>query len=186
MSLLFFFQRTHGNSITSVHCFNFFTLLQKWINTHWSLWYLWGVFIYIPRLEISMSKLCKPDLTNTACMSINNEHYFEATTHFFCVLFSAAPPVTFADIPEEDLFKSVVEQEQLVLSCEVSRADGVVQWYKDGTEMQPSNNITMRAEGTERNLTIHSAQLSDTGTYTCRAGDNVLVFKVNIRGNEIA
>ncbi|XP_044072899.1 obscurin-like protein 1 isoform X8 [Siniperca chuatsi] len=92
-----------------------------------------------------------------------------------------APPVTFADIPEEDLFKSVVEQEQLVLSCEVSRADGVVQWYKDGTEMQPRNNITMQAEGTKRNLTIHSAQLSDTGTYTCRAGDNVLMFKVNIR-----
>ncbi|KAM9347673.1 obscurin-like protein 1 [Symphorus nematophorus] len=92
-----------------------------------------------------------------------------------------APPVTFADIPEEDLFKSVVEQEQLVLSCEVSRADGVVQWYKDGTELQPSDNITMQAEGTTRNLTIHSAQLSDTGTYTCRAGDNVLMFKVNIR-----
>ncbi|XP_040912804.1 obscurin-like protein 1 isoform X9 [Toxotes jaculatrix] len=92
-----------------------------------------------------------------------------------------APPVTFADIPEEDLFKSVVEKEQLVLSCEVSRTDGVVQWYKDGTEMQPSDNVTMQAEGTKRSLTIHSAQLSDTGTYTCRAGDNVLIFKVNIR-----
>ncbi|XP_032368886.1 obscurin isoform X2 [Etheostoma spectabile] len=93
----------------------------------------------------------------------------------------AAPPVTFVDIPEEDLFKSVVENEQLVLSCEVSRADGVVHWYKDGTEMQPCNNITMQAEGNTRNLTVHSAQLSDTGTYTCRAGDNVLMYKVNIR-----
>ncbi|XP_069010927.1 obscurin-like protein 1 isoform X12 [Embiotoca jacksoni] len=92
-----------------------------------------------------------------------------------------APPVTFADIPENDLFQSVVEQEQLVLSCEVSRAEGVVQWYKDGTEMQPSNNVTIQAEGTKRNVTIHSAQLSDRGTYTCRAGDNILIFKVNIR-----
>ncbi|XP_028446802.1 obscurin-like protein 1 isoform X9 [Perca flavescens] len=92
-----------------------------------------------------------------------------------------APPVTFVDIPEEDLFKSVVEKEEFVLSCEISRADGVVQWYKDGTEMQPCNNITMQAEGTTRNLTVHSAQLSDTGTYTCRAGDNVLMYKVNIR-----
>ncbi|KAL7384852.1 hypothetical protein ABVT39_010152 [Epinephelus coioides] len=91
------------------------------------------------------------------------------------------PPVTFADIPEEDLFKSVVEQEQLVLSCEVSRTDGVVQWYKDGIEMQPSNNITMQAEGTRRNLTVHSTQLSDTGTYTCRAGDNIIMYKVTIR-----
>lgn len=79
-----------------------------------------------------------------------------------------------------------MEQEQLVLSCEVSRADGVVQWYKDGTEMQPCNNITMQAEDIKRNLTVHSAKLSDTGTYTCRAGDNILMYKVNIRGNEIA
>ncbi|XP_056280837.1 obscurin isoform X3 [Pseudoliparis swirei] len=93
----------------------------------------------------------------------------------------AAPPVTFADIPEEDLFKSVVEQEQFVLSCEVSRADGVVQWYKDGIEMQPCDNMTTQAEGTKRHLAVHSAQLSDTGTYTCRAGDNVLMYKVNIR-----
>ncbi|KAK2839511.1 hypothetical protein Q5P01_013251 [Channa striata] len=93
----------------------------------------------------------------------------------------AAPPVTFADIGEEDLYKSVVEKEQLVLSCEVSRTDGVVQWYKDGTEIQPSNSVYMQAEGTKRNLTIHSAQLSDAGTYTCRVGDNILIFKVNIR-----
>ncbi|XP_068561252.1 obscurin isoform X1 [Cebidichthys violaceus] len=92
-----------------------------------------------------------------------------------------APPVTFADIREEDLFKSVAEREQFVLSCEVSRADGVVQWYKDGTEMQPCTNITMQAEGTKRNLTVNSAQLSNTGTYTCRAGDNILMYKVNIR-----
>ncbi|XP_054870899.1 obscurin isoform X4 [Amphiprion ocellaris] len=93
----------------------------------------------------------------------------------------AAPPVTFADVPEKDLFHSVVEHEQLMLSCEISRADGVVQWYKDGTEMQPSSNVTIHTDGTKRNLTVHSAQLSDTGTYTCRAGDNILIFKVTIR-----
>lgn len=100
----------------------------------------------------------------------------------FSVLFFAAPPVTFADVPENDLFRIAVEQEQLVLSCEVSRTDGVVQWYKDGIEIQPSSNIAMEAEGAKRNLIINSVQLSDTGTYTCRTGDNILIFKVNIRG----
>eukprot|EP00066_Takifugu_rubripes_P001160 XP_003962167.2 PREDICTED: obscurin-like protein 1 [Takifugu rubripes] len=92
-----------------------------------------------------------------------------------------APPVTFADIAEEDLFKTVVEQEELLLTCEVSRVDGVVQWYKDGAELQQGHNTTIQADGTKRNLTINSAQLSDMGTYTCRAGDNVIMFKVNIR-----
>ncbi|XP_078795456.1 obscurin isoform X14 [Oryzias latipes] len=93
----------------------------------------------------------------------------------------AAPPVTFADIQEKDLFQSVVEQEQLTLSCEVSRADGVVHWYKDGAEIQTSNNVTLQAESIKRSLTINSARISDTGTYTCRAGDSILSFKVNVR-----
>lgn len=94
------------------------------------------------------------------------------------------PPLTFADIPEKDLFTSVVEKEELVLSCDVSRPDGAVQWYKDGTEIRTNPDITIQAEGNERKVTIHSAKLSDTGTYTCRAGDNVLIFKVNIRGKD--
>lgn len=92
------------------------------------------------------------------------------------------PPLTFANVPEKDLFASAVEKEELVLSCDVSRPDGAVQWYKDGTEINTSADITIQAEGNSRKVTIHSAKLSDTGTYTCRAGDNVLIFKVNIRG----
>ncbi|XP_035029697.2 obscurin-like protein 1 isoform X9 [Hippoglossus stenolepis] len=92
-----------------------------------------------------------------------------------------SPPVTFADIPEEELFRSVVEREPLVLSCDVSRTDGAVQWYKDGAEMKPSDNVSLQTDGTRRDLTIRSAQLSDTATYTCRAGDHVLIFKVTIR-----
>lgn len=117
-------------------------------------------------------------------MSIN-QCYLGTTTYFFCVLFYTAPPVTFAEMSEEDLFKSVVENEQLVLSCEVSRTNGVVQWYRDGTEIQQRKNVTVQAEGTKRNLTIHSVQLSDAGTYTCRAGDNILIFKINVRGNDM-
>ncbi|CAG5865943.1 unnamed protein product [Menidia menidia] len=104
----------------------------------------------------------------------------DSDSNDFCVAVKA-PPVTFADVPEKELFQSVVENEQLVLSCEVSRADGIVQWHKDGTEIQPNSNVTMQAKDTKRNLTIHSAQLSDTGTYMCRAGDNILIFKVHVR-----
>ncbi|XP_041940394.1 obscurin-like protein 1 isoform X5 [Alosa sapidissima] len=92
-----------------------------------------------------------------------------------------APPVTFVYVPEEDLHKNIVEQECLTLSCEVSRADAMTQWYKDGVEVQPDDNSSLQTEGTVRKLTIQASQLSDSGTYTCRAGDSVLMFKVNVR-----
>ncbi|KAJ8403432.1 hypothetical protein AAFF_G00352040 [Aldrovandia affinis] len=92
-----------------------------------------------------------------------------------------APPVTFVAIPEEDLHKSIVELDPLVLYCEVSRPDATALWYKDGVEMQPSNNITIQADGSLRRLIIRSTQLSDAGMYTCRAGDNALIFKVTMR-----
>uniref|UniRef100_A0A8C1W3E7 Obscurin-like protein 1 n=1 Tax=Cyprinus carpio TaxID=7962 RepID=A0A8C1W3E7_CYPCA len=92
-----------------------------------------------------------------------------------------APPVTFAYIPEDDLHKNIVEQDNLLLCCQVSRSDATAQWYKDGVELKPCGNILIEAENTIRRLIILSAQLSDSGTYTCRAGDSALIFKVNVR-----
>uniref|UniRef100_A0A8C1QZ22 Obscurin-like protein 1 n=1 Tax=Cyprinus carpio TaxID=7962 RepID=A0A8C1QZ22_CYPCA len=93
----------------------------------------------------------------------------------------AAPPVTFAYIPEDDLHKNIVEQDNLLLCCQVSRSDANAQWYKDGVELKPCGNILIEAENTIRRLIILSAQFSDSGTYTCRAGDSALIFKVNVR-----
>ncbi|TSL54341.1 Obscurin [Bagarius yarrelli] len=92
-----------------------------------------------------------------------------------------APPVTFAYIPEEQLHKNVVEQDDLMLCCEVSRSSATTRWYKDGVEIQTSNKVTIATEHTKQTLIIQSVQMSDAGIYTCRAGGSALVFKVNVR-----
>ena len=61
-------------------------------------------------------------------------------------------------------------------------SDLVFPRYKDGCEIQPSDNITLQAEGTMRRLIIRSAETSDAGSYTCQAGNNSMEFTVNIRG----
>ncbi|XP_016527111.1 obscurin-like isoform X6 [Poecilia formosa] len=146
-------------------------------------WYKDGMKLgYWDKVEIKSDGLTRTLIIPSA-ESIHAGIY-ECSTSEDSVTFKVdvkAPPATFTDIPEKDLFRTAVEQEQLILSCEVSRTDGVVQWYKDGTEIQPSNNVSMEAEGTKRNLIINSAKLSDSGAYTCRTGDNILIFKVNIR-----
>lgn len=95
---------------------------------------------------------------------------------------SAAPPVTFVYISEEELHKNVVEQDSLFLCCEVSRSDATTQWYKDGVEILTSSKVIIEAEQTTRKLIIQSVRMSDAGTYTCRAGGSALIFKVNVRG----
>nr|XP_015214697.1 PREDICTED: obscurin-like protein 1 isoform X7 [Lepisosteus oculatus] len=92
-----------------------------------------------------------------------------------------APPVKFIEVHEEDLHKSVAESEPVVLYCELSRPDVDVHWYKDGVEIKPSDNISVQSDGTMRRLIIQSTNLSDSGMYTCRAGDSALIFKVNVR-----
>ncbi|XP_036425837.1 obscurin isoform X12 [Colossoma macropomum] len=92
-----------------------------------------------------------------------------------------APPVTFVYMPEEELHRNIMEQDNLFLCCEVSRFDAATQWYKDGVEIQPSDKVLIETENTIRKLIIQSVQLSDAGVYTCRAGDNALIFKVNVR-----
>ncbi|XP_038835461.1 obscurin-like protein 1 [Salvelinus namaycush] len=91
------------------------------------------------------------------------------------------PPVQFSGVPEEELQKSAMELDPVVLTCEVSREDANATWYKDGVEVQASNNITIQTEGTMRRLIIRCAETSDAGTYSCQSGDNSLSFTVNIK-----
>ncbi|XP_046886415.1 obscurin-like protein 1a isoform X2 [Hypomesus transpacificus] len=91
------------------------------------------------------------------------------------------PPVTFSAIPEDDLHKSAMELDPVVLHCEVSREDATALWYKDGREVQPSENVTLQAEGTMRRLILRSAEASDAGSYTCQAGNSSMTFTVHVK-----
>ncbi|XP_056156999.1 obscurin-like protein 1a [Lampris incognitus] len=93
----------------------------------------------------------------------------------------AGPPVEFTPIPAEDLHKSSMELDPVVLHCQVSKEDAIVVWYKDGCEIQAGDNITLQSEGTMRRLIIRSAETADAGNYTCQAGNNSVTFTVSVR-----
>ncbi|XP_028325054.1 obscurin-like protein 1a [Gouania willdenowi] len=90
-------------------------------------------------------------------------------------------PVEFSSVSEEELHKSSMELDPIVLLCYVSRDDAQVVWFKDGCEIQPSENITLQAEGTMRRLIVRSAETSDAGKYTCQAGNDSMEFTVDVR-----
>ncbi|XP_053085446.1 obscurin-like protein 1a isoform X4 [Pangasianodon hypophthalmus] len=91
------------------------------------------------------------------------------------------PPVSFKEIPLEERHKSTMELDPVVLHCELSRPDATAHWFKDGIEVFQNDNVTIKAEGTMQWFIIRSANLSDSGTYTCQAGENTMSFTVTVK-----
>lgn len=71
------------------------------------------------------------------------------------------------------------------MSCELSRPNGVVRWFKDGQKLQESENIKLKLEGPYRRLKILSSRVEDSGEYVCDTKDDSIFFHLNITGKII-
>lgn len=60
----------------------------------------------------------------------------------------------------------------LTLRCEINKPKGDVQWLKDGQEISPSRQHTIRAQGRERSFTIQQLADEDAGEYACESTDD--------------
>lgn len=70
----------------------------------------------------------------------------------------------------------------IVLKCELSRANGVVGWYKDNNKIAVNDHFTFEQEGPFRSLIILNAETEDTGEYICNTKDDKIVFNVTVQG----
>lgn len=84
--------------------------------------------------------------------------------------------------PKEDVHLERHVPEEIILSCELSRPNGVVSWYKDGQKLQESENIKLKIEGPYRRLKILSSGVEDSGEYVCDTADDSIFFHLNITG----
>ncbi|KAJ4932905.1 hypothetical protein JOQ06_029743 [Pogonophryne albipinna] len=89
------------------------------------------------------------------------------------------PPVMIIH-PKEDVHLDRHVPEEIILSCELSRANGVVSWYKDGQKLQESENIKLKIEGPYRRLKIISSGVEDSGEYVCDTADASIFFHLSI------
>uniref|UniRef100_A0A6I8Q9N6 Obscurin-like cytoskeletal adaptor 1 n=1 Tax=Xenopus tropicalis TaxID=8364 RepID=A0A6I8Q9N6_XENTR len=95
------------------------------------------------------------------------------------VFYYLSPPVKFVNT-SDDLELKCVTGEQVVLSCEVTRENARVRWYRDGMEVEEAEGI--RAAGTRHTLRFLSVQPEDAGQYHCNVGGDSRVFTVNVDG----
>lgn len=72
--------------------------------------------------------------------------------------------------------------EHVVLTCELSRPNALVRWYKDGEEVEEGEGLLLESEGCQRRLVIASAQLEDSGEFVCDAGGDSIVYNITVTG----
>uniref|UniRef100_A0A3B4H3W5 Obscurin-like protein 1 n=1 Tax=Pundamilia nyererei TaxID=303518 RepID=A0A3B4H3W5_9CICH len=90
------------------------------------------------------------------------------------------PPVRIIYPSESELELTHLASERLELSCEISKADAPVRWFKDSLEVEAGHNLILEVDGAQRRLIIPITTVHDTGEYVCDTEDNSLAFLVTI------
>lgn len=74
------------------------------------------------------------------------------------------------------------EGQEATFQCVVSPSDAAVMWYKDGTQLQPSEKFVMVQSGASRSLTILGLTLEDAGHVTVEAEGASSSAALRVRG----
>uniref|UniRef100_A0A8B9EVW0 Obscurin, cytoskeletal calmodulin and titin-interacting RhoGEF n=1 Tax=Anser cygnoides TaxID=8845 RepID=A0A8B9EVW0_ANSCY len=68
---------------------------------------------------------------------------------------------------------------------ETSEANIMVKWYKDGKEITASKKFTMEDKGKLHKLVASAVTKEDEGTYTCKIGDDTLIFDLKVSEKDV-
>lgn len=72
----------------------------------------------------------------------------------------------------------------LVLEVEASRPNAGIKWLVNGKEVEEARKVNVLSEGLVHQLTIQSATLEDSGTYSCHADEDQVDFQVHVSGTK--
>uniref|UniRef100_A0A3B4GF72 Ig-like domain-containing protein n=1 Tax=Pundamilia nyererei TaxID=303518 RepID=A0A3B4GF72_9CICH len=103
---------------------------------------------------------------------------------FLSICWSEAP-AGFSNMESVQKEVKTYLSQRATLSCEVSDSKTEVKWYKDGKLLTSSKGAHMESKGKTRELVIEKVEKKDAGEYTCEAGTEKLVFKLQLTGKFI-
>lgn len=84
--------------------------------------------------------------------------------------------------PKDDIVMESYISEEIRLQCQLSRSSGRVRWFKDGQEVEESDNVQLISEGPYRRLTIPSGSVEDGGEYVCETDGDSVFFQLTVKG----
>ncbi|XP_056605844.1 obscurin-like protein 1a [Triplophysa dalaica] len=90
-------------------------------------------------------------------------------------------PIKILKKDEIKIEHKVVLYDDIVLECELSQANSVVNWYKNGSPIEENERFCFEEEGTFRTLVILCAEQQDSGEYILDANDDKISFHVTVQ-----
>uniref|UniRef100_A0A3P8XYJ9 Obscurin like cytoskeletal adaptor 1b n=1 Tax=Esox lucius TaxID=8010 RepID=A0A3P8XYJ9_ESOLU len=93
----------------------------------------------------------------------------------------AEPPVQILGKNDANTEKQFFISDDIVLVCELSRANGTVVWYKNNKIIDDNDRYCSEEQGVFRSLVVLNAEIEDSGDYTCDAGDDKMVFSITVK-----
>ncbi|NXN81731.1 OBSL1 protein, partial [Bombycilla garrulus] len=92
----------------------------------------------------------------------------------------AEPPVRILQPPQNSLELLVQAPGCVELRCELSVLDAPVHWFKDGLEVDETDNLLLLVEGAWCSLLIPKSSAEDAGEYICETKDEAVSFDVKV------
>ncbi len=77
---------------------------------------------------------------------------------------------------------SVPESETATFTCELSKPDKKVTWYKNGKEIVPDEHFEVKVEGTVHSLKVKDTALDDSADYSVKLGEESSKAKLTVLG----
>lgn len=79
-------------------------------------------------------------------------------------------------------YQELMAGDDLILACEVSRANAPVQWYCNDRPLTSDSRTFIESYGTLRKLIISNIETSDSGKYVCDAVTDKMINVIRIQG----
>ena len=83
-------------------------------------------------------------------------------------------------VPLKDTESQV--DDEVTLTCETSKPNQKVTWYKNGKPIKPDKKTKITSEGMVQSLTLPKSTKDDTAEYTVKLGDIETKGKLTVKG----